>query len=271
MIARGKFYPWERETDFDLGDLQLKEGDYIIADSSLDAETPEIEAVKILGFKESSDNARKIIRIGTLGDVESVKHYREKKEEALKFARSQARKYELEIKFIDAQFGFDGSRIVFGFTASQRVDFRELVKNLSKHFQKSIKMVQIGARDEARSFGGIGICGRRLCCASFLKKLESVTLSDVKVQRLDNRGANRVSGVCGRLKCCMAYEADLYEELASKMPIVGEEVVAKKGTGRVIDVYILPRKVKVIFSDNSYEILSVTDITRKKSDTDGKN
>lgn len=264
MIARGKFYPWERETDFDLGGWKLKVGDYIIADCSDKGEGNELEAVEILGLKEKSDNARPIVRVGTLDDIESVARYRVKKEAALKFARKEARKHGLEIKFIDSSYSFDGSRLAFGFISSQRVDFRELVKSLSKHFQKSIKMIQVGSRDGARSFGGIGMCGRSLCCASFLKKLESVTLNDAKVQRLDSRGANRLSGVCGRLKCCLAYESKLYEELSASMPAVGEEVETKKGRGRVADVYALSRKVKVVLADNSYEVLEIGEINWKK-------
>lgn len=264
MIARGKFYPWEKETDFDPGDWKLKKGDYIIADSSSEGEASEPEAVEISGFKEKSDGAKPIMRMGTLDDIESVARYRGKKEAALKFARAEARRYGLEIKFIDAQFSFDGSRLAFGFISSQRVDFRELVKSLSKHFQKSIKMIQVGSRDGARSFGGIGSCGRQLCCASFLNKLESVTLGDAKIQRLDTRGANRISGVCGRLKCCLAYESKLYAELSAAMPALGEEVETKRGRGRVADVYALSRKVKVVLADNSYEILGIDEINWKK-------
>jgi cell fate regulator YaaT (PSP1 superfamily) len=264
MIARGKFYPWERETDFDLGNWKLKTGDYIIADFSSNGESGEPEAVEILGLKEKSAGAKPIMRIGTLDDIESVARYRVKKEATLKFARSEARRYGLEIKFIDAQFSFDGSRLAFGFISSQRVDFRELVKSLSKHFQKSIKMIQVGSRDGARSFGGVGSCGRQLCCASFLDKIESVTLGDAKIQRLDTRGANRLSGVCSRLKCCLAYESKLYAELSRAMPAFGEDIETKRGRGKVADIYALARKVKVILPDNSYEILDVSEINWKK-------
>lgn len=259
MIARGKFYPWERETDFELGDLKLQKGDYIIA-SNGEGEERELEAIQIAGFKEKSDNAKPIVRIAASDDVESVARYRSKKGAALKFAKDQAKSHYLEIKFIDAQFSFDGSRLTFGFTSSQRVDFRELVKNLSRYFQKSIKMVQVGSRDEARNFGGIGSCGRRLCCVGFLKKLESVTLNDAKVQRLDTRGAARLSGVCGRLKCCLAFESKLYADLSAELPAIGKEVMTAKGKGKIADVNVIQRKVKVVLEDKTYVTLDVREV-----------
>lgn len=121
-------------------------------------------------------------------------------------------------------------------------------------------MVQVGSRDEARNFGGIGGCGRQLCCASFLKKIESVTLNDAKIQRMDQRGAARLSGICGRLKCCLAFETKTYEELSASMPYMNKEVETKKGRGKVIDVYVLEKKVKVLHADNSYDFFPVDEI-----------
>jgi len=262
MIARCKFYPWEKEADFDLGDWKLGKGDYIIVNSNADLAEGEVEleAIEILEIKEKGKDAKAIVKGATSDDIESIKRYSLNKKAALEFAKKQAKAHDLEIKFIDAQFGYDGSRITFGFIASQRVDFRELVKALSRHFQKSIKLIQVGSRDEARSFGGAGSCGRQLCCVSFLKKIESVTLNDAKVQRLDTRGASRLSGVCGRLKCCLSYESKFYEELSATMPSVGQEVITDKGNAKVVDIYVFERKVKVSLPDNTYAFYGIGDI-----------
>lgn len=262
MIAQGKFYSWERESDFDTGDWKLKKGDYIIAPSpDEDKSSGSFEAVEVLGFKEKSSGASAIARVATVDDMETIKRYISKKEEALKLARAQIKRHKLGMKFIDAQFSFDGAKLTFGFVAPQRVDFRELVKDLSRHFQKSIRMIQVGSRDEARNFGGIGSCGRTLCCVSFLKKIESVTLNDAKTQRLDTKGAARLSGFCGRLRCCLAYESKLYEELNAKLPSIGQEVMTEKGRAKVVDIFALERKVKVLLSDNTYLFLSADSIT----------
>lgn len=264
MIGRIKIYPWEKEVVIDLGGWNLKKGDYAIIKNT-DAEG-EMEAVEILDTAENAaaDSGLRgsavILRVAAAGDIDAVNNYNSKKEEALSFAKKQAKIYSLDIKFIDVQYNFDGSRITFGFVSSQRVDFRELVKALSRHFQKSIKMVQVGSRDEARNFGGMGGCGRPLCCASFLKKIESVTLNDAKIQRMDQRGAARLSGICGRLKCCLAFESKTYQELSASMPFMNKEVETKKGKGRVIDIYVLEKKVKVLHADNTYNFFDVGDI-----------
>lgn len=262
MIARGKFYPWERETDFDINDWKIKKGDYIIVVSpDEEKNSGSLEAIVVSGLKEKTSEAGSIVRPATPEDMETIERYNSKKEEALKIARIQTKRHKLAMKIIDVQFSFDGAKIAFGFVASQRVDFRELVKDLSRHFQKSIRMIQVGSRDEARNFGGIGSCGRTLCCATFLKKIESVTLNDAKAQRLDTRGSARLSGFCGRLRCCLAYESKLYEELNAKLPSVGQEVMTEKGRARIVDVFALEHKVKVSLPDNTYLFLDAGSVT----------
>lgn len=261
MIAQVKIYPWEKETEFDIGDMKLRRGDYIIVKSA-HGDEGDIEAAEILAVKESSraKSARPIVKIANASDIERIKQYGAKKSDALNYIKKKTKARNIKMKIIDAQFSFDGSRLSLAFTAPQRVDFRELVKDLSKHFQKSIKMVQIGSRDSARSFGGIGICGRQLCCAGFLKKLESVTINDAKSQGLDNRSANRISGVCGRLKCCMAYESKLYEELKRGLPETGQQVATPRGNGEVADLDILSRRVKVRLADKTSAFFNFREI-----------
>lgn len=268
MIAQVKIYPWEKETEFDIGDLKLRKGDYVIVKSA-DGQEGEIEAAEILAVKESASaqNAKPIVKIANASDIERIKQYGAKKSGALSFIKKKTKSRNIKIKIIDAQFSFDGSRISLAFMAQQRADFRVLVKDFSKYFQKSIKMTQIGSRDSARSFGGIGICGRRLCCASFLKKLESVTLNDAKSQRLDNRSAGRLSGVCGRLKCCMAYESGLYEELKRGLPETGQQVITPRGNGEVTDLDILSRRVKVRLADKTSALFNFKEVKLISPDT----
>jgi len=263
MIGRIKIYPWEKEIEIDLGNLSLKKGDYLIIKNT--KADNEMEATEILDLAENisvsglSDSVC-FVKIATASEIDAVNNYNQKKEEALSFAKNQAKAHNLDIKFIDVQYNYGGSLITFGFISSQRVDFRELVKAFSKYFQKSIKMVQIGSRDEARNFGGVGACGRQLCCTSFLKKIESVTLNDAKIQRMDQRGPARLSGICGRLKCCLAFESKTYEELNANMPFMNKEVETKKGKGRVIDIFVLEKKVKVLYADDTYDFFPVDEI-----------
>ncbi len=261
MIAQAKIYPWAKKSEFDIGNLKLQKGNYIIVKDADDREG-DIEAIEILAVREktSAENARPIIKIANASDIERIKQYSIKKSEVLNFIKSKVRSGNIKIKIIDIQFSFDSSRINVAFTAAQRVDFRELVKDISRHFQKSIKMIQVGVRDSARNFGGIGVCGRCLCCASFLKKLESVTISDAKSQRLDSRSASRLSGVCGRLKCCMAYEAKLYNELSKSLPEIGREVITPRGEGEVVDLDILSRRVKVRLADKTSTLFNFGNI-----------
>ena len=149
------------------------------------------------------------------------------------------------MKLIDAHFSYDGGRIVFAYIAPERVDFRTLVKDLTHRFHKSVRMHQVGVREEAGFTGDIGPCGRPLCCLKFLKNLGNVGTELIFDQQLAHRGTERLSGICGRLKCCLLFEEENYKELAKNLPVVGSIVKTKRGEGKVINWHILTQSVDI--------------------------
>lgn len=240
------FYLQDKIYNFAQNELDLKPGDVVIVDTEIGQE---MGRVVLANFELDENRLEKplksILRKAGSLDLEKMKKYEKKKEEARDFCKAGIKKYDLPMKLLDINFAFDGSRITFYFTSETRVDFRELVKDLNRHFQKSIRLQQIGSRDVTKAFGGNGICGRELCCSSFLKKFEGITLDMAKDQQLAGRGSERISGVCGRLRCCLAYEEDLYFELNKKMPAIGAEVKMRRGKGRVLSKNILAQTVDV--------------------------
>ena len=193
---------------------------------------------------------KKIIRIANEKDhkqhIENVK----KKERAMALCQEKIDKHGLVMKLIDVEYTFDNSKVVFYFTADGRVDFRELVKDLAGVFKMRIELRQIGVRDEAKMLGGIGSCGRALCCHSWLSDFEPVSIKMAKVQNLSLNPA-KISGICGRLMCCLKYENDIYMEFRKGMPDVGESVKTPDGTAKVVDTNLLERTVKVrLFLDD---------------------
>ena len=174
------------------------------------------------------------------------------------------KKRNLSMKIVDAHFSFDGGKVTFSFIAEKRVDFRELVKDLSKQFQRSIRLQQIGSRDEAKGKGGFGACGRRLCCMNFSGALQSVTIEDARLQQMGQRGSDRLSGLCDRLRCCLAFESDQYRQELETLPRDRQEVKWENKKGIVVDKNIMLRQVTVEFADRSKKKLSLDDIKFQK-------
>ena len=191
----------------------------------------------------------RILRKANLKDLNIIKEHKKKESEALEICRREVRKANIPMKIVEAKYSFDGGNILFAFIADGRVDFRDLVKNLSKIFQRSIRLHQIGARDEARASSGYGICGRELCCVKFRDNLPSISSEMAKVQHIVRRGSERISGLCGRLMCCLAYEADQYREMLEKMPALGAEIETKEGKGTVKEVNAITGDIKVELDD----------------------
>ena len=210
---------------------------------------------KVAESKETELAEETIILRKARGD--DLKRFEEKnkdKKKAIKICENLAKKRALQIKVIDALFSFDGGRIIFAFVAPGRVDFRPLVKDLAQKFHKSIRMHQVGARQETGLVGDIGPCGRPLCCLSFLKKLGHVTTDMMFHQNLAQRGPERLSGICGRLKCCLSFEEDAYCKILEELPPVGSDVKTKEGTGKVVGYRILQRIVIIKIKDGSIEL-----------------
>lgn len=186
---------------------------------------------------------KSIIRIATDSDIEKNKENLAKRAEALRLCQEKIDAHEMEMKLIDVEYTFDNSKVVFYFTADGRVDFRELVKDLASVFRTRIELRQIGVRDEAKMLGGVGSCGRGLCCNTWLRDFEPVSIKMAKVQNL-SLNPTKISGICGRLMCCLKYENDIYYELKKGMPNVGETIRTPDGTALVTYVNIFEDIIK---------------------------
>ncbi|MDD4390665.1 MAG: stage 0 sporulation family protein [Eubacteriales bacterium] len=187
---------------------------------------------------------KKIVRHADDKDVLQYKENLKKKEKAIELCQEKIDKHGLDMKLIDVEYTFDNSKIIFYFTADGRVDFRELVKDLAGVFRMRIELRQIGVRDEAKMLGGIGACGRSLCCSSWLADFEPVSIKMAKVQNL-SLNPTKISGICGRLMCCLKYENDTYMQLRKGMPYPGERISTPEGHALVIESNILENKIKV--------------------------
>ena len=234
---------------FELGNTRPKIGDTVIveADRGLDygEAISEIESVSQISGDEP---VRKILRTATPADLDQIKKNRERTKEAFTTCQKKILEHGLKMKLIDAEYTFDRSKLLFYFTAEGRIDFRELVKDLARIFKARIELKQIGVRDEARLLGGFGPCGKALCCATFLKDFEPVTIKMAKEQNLPLNPA-KISGVCGRLMCCLGYEHKLYVELLKGLPKEGDKVNFEGGSGKVISINALKRSITIDCGD----------------------
>lgn len=238
------------------GKFDIKKGDHVIVETArgvefgtVVSEPCEIEDSKVIQPLKS------VLRIATDEDRETEIKNREKEKEAFHVCLEKIKKHELDMKLIDAEYTFDNNKVLFYFTADGRIDFRELVKDLAAVFKTRIELRQIGVRDETKIVGGIGICGRALCCHSYLAEFAPVSIKMAKEQNL-SLNPTKISGVCGRLMCCLKNEEDTYEELNRRLPNVGDYVTTADGhKGEVHSVNVLRQLVKVIVElDDEKEI-----------------
>jgi len=230
---------------FDPDELQVEKGTNVIVETARGMEYGTVTS----GIKEVSESEivpplKKIVRIADDNDAAQHKENIRKKQRALELCQEKVNKHNLQMKLIDVEYTFDNSKIIFYFTADGRVDFRELVKDLAGVFKMRIELRQIGVRDEAKMVGGIGTCGKPLCCHTWLPEFEPVSIKMAKVQNL-SLNPTKISGICGRLMCCLKYENDIYYEMRKGMPESGERIKTVDGTGVVIETNILENKIKV--------------------------
>lgn len=251
-----QFTSWSKPYWFDPEDHELKVGDCVIVKTELG-----LEMGKVLNFKEIGEENRggikPILRKANLSDIEKVAEKNKHKDGALGAVRELIDKHDLKMKITDVHYSFDGSRITFYFTASGRIDFRELVKDLTHYFQKSIRLHQVGVRDEAKCLGEFGPCGRPLCCKKFLDKLGQISSDFADVQQIAHRGSERITGVCGRLKCCLAYEQATYQELNKNLPVINSIIKTGQGKGRVVVHHTLKQTVGVSLETDPKTIVEV--------------
>lgn len=232
---------------FSPGKLKIEKGDHVIVETARGVEygyvvigTREVENDKVVQPLKS------VIRLATAQDRDQEARNREKEKDAFRICQEKIRRHKLEMKLIEAEYTFDNNKVLFYFTADGRIDFRELVKDLASVFKTRIELRQIGVRDETKILGGIGICGRALCCHTHQSEFLPVSIKMAKEQNL-SLNPTKISGVCGRLMCCLKHEEETYEELNSRLPNPGDRVTAKDGSkGEVSSVNVLRQLVKVI-------------------------
>jgi len=254
---------------FNPGEIDIQKNDCVIVETARGVELGEV----VVGPREVAEEdivapLKDVIRKTTEEDRQRHLENKEKEKEAFEICLEKIIAHQLDMKLIDVEYTFDNNKVIFYFTADGRVDFRELVKDLASVFRTRIELRQIGVRDEAKMLGGIGTCGKSLCCATWLGDFEPVSIKMAKEQSL-SLNPTKISGICGRLFCCLKYEHDVYQEILDKLPGVGSIVVTPYGEGTVIEINVLLESVKVKIrnpEENSEEIqmCSMEEVTKIK-------
>ena len=238
----------------DLPSHKIKVGDYAIIEAERGREYGQaISEAELVSEGDIEAPLRKVVRIATREDLRQIQENKKKTKEAVDICAKKIEEHKLDMKLVNAEYSFDRSKFIFYFTAEGRVDFRELVKDLARQFRARIELRQIGVRDEAKIFGGYGPCGRLLCCKSFLKDFEPVTVRMAKDQNLP-LNPSKISGVCGRLMCCLGYEHNVYKKLLQGLPKPGDAVNIKEGKGKVISVNPLKRTARVEVGEEGKQV-----------------
>ena len=230
---------------FDPAGLDIEKGNFVVVETARGIEFGEC----VIGLKEINENdviapLKSVLRVATDNDIEKHNQNKEKEKDAFSICLKKIAEHKLTMKLIDVEYTFDNNKVIFYFTADGRVDFRELVKYLATIFKTRSELRQIGVRDEAKMLGGLGPCGRPMCCSTFLGDFASVSIKMAKEQNL-SLNPTKISGICGRLMCCLNYEQSTYEDIRKRIPKVGSIVKTEDGTGVVVSNNIIKESVKV--------------------------
>ena len=241
---------------FDPENMQIKKEDYVIVETSMGEEIGKVVIDnKKVNEEKLANPLKKVIRLASKKDLRQYEENKKKEPEALKICEQKIKKHKLNMRLIDVEYKFDNSKILFYFTAEGRVDFRDLVKDLASVFKTRIELRQIGPRDKAKEVGGLGPCGRPLCCSSYLYTFENITINMAKNQNIA-LNPNKINGACGRLLCCLSYEDDTYSELKKDLPKVGD-IINKDGiSGKVISVDVIKKTYRIETKDKEIIELS---------------
>lgn len=244
-------------------DFDIKTGDNVIVETSRGIEYGKV----VVGRRELAQGEltkpiKEVLRLANAEDDAQFASNKEKEKEAYKICMEKIREHDLDMKLVEVEYTFDGSKILFYFTADGRIDFRELVKDLAAVFRTRIELRQIGVRDESKTIGSIGVCGRSLCCSKFLGEFVPVSIKMAKEQGL-SLNPSKISGACGRLMCCLKYEQDVYEELLKVTPRQGSLVKTPDGKGTVENVSLLKGVCRVLLdgSEKTYKDYKVDELT----------
>ncbi|MFA9559767.1 stage 0 sporulation family protein [Evansella sp. AB-rgal1] len=236
---------------FSPGDIDIENEEYVIVETARGVEFGKV----VIGVKEVHENdvvmpLKNVLRIATEKDKLIVKENRDEAQRAFDVCVGKINEHDLDMKLVDVEYTFDRNKVLFYFTADGRIDFRELVKDLAAIFRTRIELRQIGVRDEAKMLGGIGPCGRMLCCSTFLGDFEPVSIKMAKDQNL-SLNPTKISGLCGRLMCCLKYENDLYETAKKELPDLNAEMRTSYGKGKVVGLNMLERLVQIEIFESS--------------------
>ena len=268
-----QFRPGQKVYFFDPAGLTLRAGDHVIIDTARGAEFGIVAGGNHrIPEKDVVTPLRSVLRLATEQDEKAVEANREKEQKAFEVCQQKIAEQQLDMQLVSAECSFDGSKLLFFFTADERVDFRELVKGLAAIFHTRIELRQIGVRDKAKMVGGLGICGRPFCCASFLDDFQPVSIKMAKTQNL-SLNPTKISGTCGRLMCCLKYEQDAYEDLIRNAPKAESFVDTPEGRGTIVEVDLLRSRVKVRLEDQPETVSTFlnTDIAVLRSGKAKKN
>lgn len=248
---------------FDPKWLEVQKGEYIIVETTQGEDIAEVIIPgRMIDEEKLNSPLKKVLRLASSKDLKHAEDLKKKEKEAFEYCNKKIKEYKLDMTLTDVEYKFDNSKILFSFTSDGRVDFRELVKDLAATYKTRIELRQIGVRDEVKRIGGNGVCGRELCCCSFLGDFETVSIKMAKEQNL-SLNPTKISGNCGRLMCCLKYEQEVYEEKEKRLPHVGAIVKTPDGVGEVDNVETLKETVRVrikdgdIFKQKRYEVKDI--------------
>ena len=260
---------------FDPQDIKLEKRDQVIVETAQGDEFGEVLiANRCIENDKIVEPLKKVIRKATDKDKKHYEECRKKEQEAFEVCQKKIKEHKLDMALTEVEYKFDNSKILFYFTADGRIDFRELVKDLAAIYKTRIELRQIGVRDEVKRIGGNGVCGRELCCCSFLRDFETVSIKMAKEQNI-SLNPSKISGNCGRLMCCLKYEQEVYEDKLKRLPNIGAIVKTADGTGEVDGVETLKERVKVKFKDgegffykkyDNKDIKIIKDVARENID-----
>lgn len=254
-----RFKPVGKIYDFDPGELELKQREQVIVETVRGIECGVVvQPVREISDEELVTPLKKVIRVATTEDLAIIKKNKDREKEAYDICKKKIAERQMDMNLVDVECTFDGNKILFYFTADSRLDFRDLVKDLAGEFRTRIELRQIGVRDEAKMVGGIGICGRGLCCNTYLEEFEPVSIKMAKEQGL-SLNPTKISGSCGRLMCCLKFEQDAYEDLLRVVPKIGAHVMTPMGKGVVEKTNLLRRIVTVRHESAEQNVLQEFD------------
>jgi cell fate regulator YaaT (PSP1 superfamily) len=247
---------------FDSGDLALERGDPVLVETELGAAMGVVSACPRHGSKDSAERSLpKVKRLANMQDLEVYEHHMRLEGEIYSFCYERIREKSLPMNLVSVDRLFDGSKVMVYFTSEGRVDFRELVKELVQRFRTRIEMRQIGVRHQAKMVGGLGNCGRQICCTGFLTNFDPVSIKMAKEQNL-SLNPSKISGMCGRLMCCLSYEYGYYEEAKKGIPKVGKKIKTVHGEGKIIRQNVLTRRLTVLLESGNEQEVSYDEIVR---------